>query len=1199
MPQSLENRLAQLRSQVRRLLLLNGVCWLIAVTLGAMVFVGAVDWLLRFDDVGVRLILSLGIISASVWVGYRLLVAPLLIRLSDLDLALRIESRQPELKDSLASTVQFLGRGIDPDIGSPDLQRGVIDQTLKRLEAIEFGDILETRPIRHIAAVAGIVTLVTAILVGMNRADAAIALKRMVFPLSTTGWPKQTELQVLSQDLHKTYRADSPIRVATGQTFKVYFENAKGKLPPKGTVYFQLPEGPETSQQLAPLVIEDAQGRSREVFTTSIAVLEGPIKFRCEAGDDLEMPWISILPVQPPNLEDLQVTLTPPAYSGKPQVALPIGIGHIEGLLGTEISLRARSDKKLTQATLHVGEQTYDVEIAEDGLSLSANFSINERGTSSYWLSMRDDEQTEETRGTRYDLRGIEDAVPAIEITEPTANLQVTAHARVRVRISAKDDIGLKQMLLEREVSRGTSGQTTSEAPVPLLTEGSLPVLHEAEHVLELSGWELVDGDRVQLQASATDAYDLGPEHIGRSQPRVLTIVSDAEKKQELAGKQADIMADLEEARRQQQSALDQVRQLQIQLKETEELRPQDVDTLQRTEMAQRWVGKMLTDKVDGITRRARSLLEELNDNQIDDPETASRLTRMAEDIARVDKESLPRIEQALTSARKHALVPKEDQNENSHTTAQRESLDQASEHQQLVLESLDAILHDMSRWQTQRELVGKLEELIKNQDELNQKTDEIGSRTLAKTRAELTAQERADLERLADRQRQSAKLAEQWEQTIAESLEKQRDQDSAQSELLEDVADQLNEQAVAGKMQQTARQIQRNDMGGAAESQKQLLEQLQSLHDTLRNRRQTETAELVKKLTEAEQELAKLKDRQQELQKQMEAAEKIGDPQQKKQELQKLQQQQQQLRDEVARMSRQLRRLNAPSARAAVQRAEQRQQQSLEQLQKEDPEQAQQQSQEAVDDLEQAQRELARQRQQLEEQLAFEQLEKIADQLQAMIPRQQSVIDETRRLDDLLKQRGKWSRPTLASLRGLTEVQRGLQQETVGLMESLTSAEVFALALRGAARQMQRSSARLGQRQTDAETVLLQERAKQRFVDLVEALKPEKQQKQPKQEAQQPQQSDGGEQASPPTDGIPPLAQLKLLKTLQQDLQQRTMELAERAPEGQEGNPANQLEWQQLALEQGELADLARNLIEVSTSRELRGEDGADGGEE
>jgi hypothetical protein len=165
-----------------------------------------------------------------------------------------------------------------------------------------------------------------------------------------------------------------------------------------------------------------------------------------------------------------------------------------------------------------------------------------------------------------------------------------------------------------------------------------------------------------------------------------------------------------------------------------------------------------------------------------------------------------------------------------------------------------------------------------------------------------------------------------------------------------------------------------------------------------------------------------------------------------------------------------------------------------------------------------------------------------------------------------------------LKSLRDLGEVQRNLKTETGRLVDIVKAAEVFALALKGAAREMEFAAKRLEERFTDGETIERETAAKIRFEDLVSALEPGK-----NKASDEKPESNGGEggptNAGPQTDGIPHLAQLKMLKTLQEDLIRRTEDLDRVRRETGNLTDDQRQEVDLLAGEQGLLADLTRNL--------------------
>jgi hypothetical protein len=204
--------------------------------------------------------------------------------------------------------------------------------------------------------------------------------------------------------------------------------------------------------------------------------------------------------------------------------------------------------------------------------------------------------------------------------------------------------------------------------------------------------------------------------------------------------------------------------------------------------------------------------------------------------------------------------------------------------------------------------------------------------------------------------------------------------------------------------------------------------------------------------------------------------------------------------------------------------------------------------------------------------------LERIADELKSMIAREQKVIDDTNRLEALRRERGKWTRAQLKSLRDLAEVQRNLKTETDRLAEIVKAAEVFALALKGASQEMERAAKRLAERQTDGETIHRETAARNRFTDLIAALDKDKD-KTPNEKPEAGGQGEGPKNAGPQSDGIPHLAQLKMLKTLQEDLIRRAEDLDRLRLENGELTKDQMFELELLAGEQGLLADLTRNL--------------------
>jgi hypothetical protein len=1167
----LEQQLGEIRRRARQTVWAQGLCWGALVLVGSLLAAGFGDWALHFDDAGVRVILALAILGGAGWVIYRRLFVPLQVPLGNLDVALRVEERYPGFKDSLASTVQFLEGKADPRIGSPVLQRAVIERTLSQIGTLDFHDVVETREARRMALAAGCVCLVAMTVAGLNLSHTSLALQRLMFPFSAPAWPRDTNLRLLNSDLKPLeMKEGEPLRISTGDRLRLYAENTTGRLPSKIVLEYKA-DGRVASETMRPTSLNDSSGTMRELAVGEIPSARQEVAFRAVGGDHRDMPWFRVLVIPPPVIETIRVTLTHPRYLNRPAERLPEGVGHVQGYLGTRVDVEATANKPLKSAALRIRDQERrPAIIAADGKRLSASFVIAEVGIHSYRFDLTDEQGFEDPDPPRYEIRGIQDLEPEVRIEAPAADMQVTAEAEVLVRAVARDDLGLKELRLQFKPDWSDAGT------IPLFGGPAVPMQHAAEHVWKIAELKPAAGGRIVFHAEATDEFELKSDlgigaaatapHIGRSTSRTLTIVSAEEKSEELAQRQANLMNDLQRAFQLQKLASEQVGELRLQLQNAGELRPQDLDTLQRTEMSQREVAGQLTARVTGVAARAEEILSELRGNKLHDPEGERRLGGITAELQRLGEERFPAIEQGLIQSRKLSQTERREGD-----PSPRDALRNVGDNQADVLDSLRKMLEQMSRWRNEHDASRELTNISRAQEELNAATAEAARQTLTRSAQSLSPQERADLAKLADRQRRNAEQLQQLEQQMRQMAEELAEANPDAAESLREAAEQIRQEAISGRMRETSNQIGDNRMGEASQSQERVLEQLKDVEQTLLNRREDDTEMLVKKLRQAERQLDELRSRQEELLRKLEQASQIADPAEREEELLKLKKEQRQLRDDAAAMVRQMQRLQARKAGGATQRAASRMQQAEDSLQSNNAGDAAANQQEALDDLEQAQRELAQRRREAEEQLAHEQLERIADELRAMIAREQGVIDETRRLQELHQEQGRWKREQLLTLRDLAGTQRALKGETDRLVEKLAAAEVFALALKGAARSMQRATDLLVERKTGADTQQAEEAARQRFVALVDALRQDREEPGAEQQDAQPGAgADGnpGDQG-PPADGIPPMAQLRMLITLQQDLNERTVRLFDIRGKNGRLSPAEQQELELLAAEQ------------------------------
>ena len=1167
-PHPLNRRIALLRTRVRRMLLIYGLSTVVATVLGALIVLGLGDYLIRFQDRGIRVMCWLALLGVLAWSCLRCLARPLAHRFGDVDLALRLQERFPVLGDRLVSAVEFLRQSEDdPMAGSAALRRVVIAQAAAETDRLDWSEALDRgRPIRAVLAAAA-VALLAGLFVALAPAASRIAMARLLHPLGDLAWPQTTHLAL----------RESVARVARGQPFEVEVIDAQGaRLPSEVLIHYRFPDGePAAGEEVQRMqLLAGAMVARRENVSRSF-------EFRIKGGDDLSMPWMPVEVLEPPAVGAISVELFPPPYSGWPPEKIGAG-GSIRALAGTRVRLLGEATKPLRWAAMCLeGGREMPARVGQDGLRFAVDdFTVEKSGA--YWFKLTDRDGLSGGADSRWDIRAVPDLPPSVRIEQPTSNLFVTPRAVVPLRAVVKDDLAIHDVTLV--VAR--SDQPQQEGSVKILFSGPPSAAPRAasaladpdasdrrliEHRWDLEELKLAPGTQVTFHVAATDYKP----QTGKSEPRRLSIITAEELQERIAARQNVVLAELTRVLKMQRDNRSQVESLEIRVRETQRLAQVDVDRLQAAELNQRQVGRSLTSRSDGVPMHILSLLADLENNRLDSPDFQRRMQSLLAEIERLEREHLPPLGRQLTLATKTAQIRlQEDARSRPRDAATADALRGALAHQDQVIASLEAMLAQLRQWDDYRRFHRDLTQLLREQEELNRNAADVGRHTLTRELKDLSPQESADLKVLAARQLDLARRLDRIEQEMEQAAGPLRESDPMAAEIVSDALDEARRLAIGTAMRSAGSQLEENRVGQAARGHQQVVESLQEVLDILANRRQQELARLLKKYREAEADLASLARQQAELRKQIER----GGPapgETQKAELDELGRRQEALRKEAERLARRLERLMAEEAGRATQQAAQQMAEAGRAAAQGDRGSAGRQAEAAEKKLEEASRQLAARRLHAQAELAMEQLARLEDALKHLEHQQRNVLDETRRLD-ALGQKETWTRGQAASLHELAGLQQSLEAETARMAESLAGTGGFHLALSTAGSAMDRAAALLDRRRTGPPTQQAEQDSLARLGLVLKAVEPER----PGSSADGGGQSGGaGPQAGQPG-GVQALAEIKLLKLLQEDVNLRTRQLQDAAGQAAQVTDEQKGQFALLSEEQGRLADLVLELL-------------------
>ncbi len=1169
----LEQRFVDLRRRVRPMAVLRGLFIAATILLAVVVVAGLFDYLFRLQDRGLRIIASLAVLGVCGWAIYRYVLAVFRVRFAEIELARRVQRQFPSLGDQLVTAVEFLHTADDdPAAGSVALRRSVIAQTMAEVEGLDFAETLDHRPLVRAGAAAGLAYAVAILLLVVpNLAASESALKRLLNPFGNTPWPQATNLAIRR-----------PVeRVARGQSFEIEVSDARGaRLPPEVRIHYRLPT-PQggTIEETERMRIADG------VATAKRENVLRPFSFRVEGGDDQSsIPWSDVDVVEPPAVESLSIRLTPPAYTGEP--AAP-SERLIRAVIGTRVQFSGTATKPLASVELRFEDgRKSPAELSEDGVTFAAACAVEKSGA--YWFALLDREGLRGGGDDRWEIRAIADAPPNVQIEQPRADLFVTPQAVAPLHISAKDDLALRAVALAFRRS-----DTEPETSLPLFSGPKQPPPQPAasppgesrviDYRWNLAALNLQAGAEVTFCATASDYLP----QTARSEPRRLIVVTPDELRDRLADRERLIVAELERAVRMQRECRDQAESARIRLGDLRRFEQPEVDRLQAAEHAQREVGELLARRGEGVPTRIESLLADLENNRIDNADARQRMNGLLEELDRLNADVLPPLGRELTAAVKTAQIAREGQGgpagdcpdfrrgENGTVPLRvQKSLVAAAELQDTIIAALERQIRRLGRWDSYRRLHRDLAQLLRDQEDAAHRTAEVGRRTLTRDLRDLVPQDVADLHAAAARQLELARLLDRVLQEAEQGVAELRKSDPLAADFVADALDEARRLAISGQMRDVGAEIGQNQIGQAAAAQKQITQNLQQVLDILANRHENELDRLVKKLRGVDADLAALEQRQTDLQQQIEAN--AGEKQSEAaRQLQRLGQSQERLGEQSERLARDLARLQAEQAAEAAAQAAKQMGEAGKRAGEGRGAAAARKAADARRSLADARRQLADQLQKSAAELAQEQVARLQDELKHLRRQQAGALDEAQRLHGLEQSRGHLTRSQAFSVHELARLQRSLQTDAGGLSQRLSAAGAFELALSAAADDMGQAADSLDRRETGPATQESQENAIRRLDQLAEALKPEPPAEPKPDDENQPAGGDNNasKKQGTPSDGIPPIAQLKLLKLMQQEINSRIEALQQAVADKPTAEQLRQ--YKALSRQQGKLAEI------------------------
>jgi len=194
----LEQKLVALRSRLRRMTLVYGLCVTAATPLAAIVVLGLVDYYWSFK-IAVCVFsfcfrCSVHSVGPSIASSARHWLHPL----DDIDLARQIERAFPSLRDRLMSAVEFLRQSEDdPAAGSVRFAARPSRKRLPQAGKMQFADVVDSRPAKRAAMTLAVVGLAAFVFVAISPSISFIAVARLANPFGDDHFMSWTKMKII------------------------------------------------------------------------------------------------------------------------------------------------------------------------------------------------------------------------------------------------------------------------------------------------------------------------------------------------------------------------------------------------------------------------------------------------------------------------------------------------------------------------------------------------------------------------------------------------------------------------------------------------------------------------------------------------------------------------------------------------------------------------------------------------------------------------------------------------------------------------------------------------------------------------------------------------------------------------------------------------------------------------------------------
>ncbi|MGD2121695.1 MAG: hypothetical protein PVJ76_08120, partial [Gemmatimonadota bacterium] len=414
---------------------------------------------------------------------YLFLIRPLLRRVSDDQVALYLEEREPSLEAAILGAIQVETGVVNQ--ASPALLERLVERAVDKAREVDYGRRIDRRGLYQGSAVLSLLTLALLLFAFFGPTGIRYGMTALVLPTTEAAEVSPYSIAVSPGDITVARGSD---QVVTAEL--VGFESDDVSAFTRGN-------GGDPFNRISML---PADSGKFEVFLLNMAE---ETEYFVEANG-VRSPTYVIEVEDLPYVEAMSHTYHFPSYTGLSPREVEEG-GDIAAIVGTRVEMSIRPTMQTPGGQLVTADSVFgELSLEPDG-TLVGELVVSKDGTYRIELARVDGRMV--AASPEFTIDVLDDLAPSVVISDPGRDSQASAIEEVFIEAKADDDYGVRELRLVYSVN----GEP--EDTVFLFQGGGSPLSEvSVGHTLFLEEWELEDGDVISYYASALDNRNGRPE---------------------------------------------------------------------------------------------------------------------------------------------------------------------------------------------------------------------------------------------------------------------------------------------------------------------------------------------------------------------------------------------------------------------------------------------------------------------------------------------------------------------------------------------------------------------------------------------------------------------------------------------------------------------------------------------------------------